>query len=302
MKLQSLALLAVVPAFILGAATPADDFYLVRLQAGKAEAAAGRHYEAIDDFRIASFGFLDQPVLLVEGLARLSLAQAAAGRTEDADATMRRLVEIERKYDGWARTDLEPQTRAAFTALLGKRLGAEATKVLELPPVVPAPTAVPTAVPTPVPTPVPAPSPAPAQPGPEAAASATAPAPVPVVAPAATILAESKALVSQGRYAENHRKLVAAVAADPKDRDLRKGLLEAASLTKDWGTAVAQLAPLKPFRDGEEPWMFYAAVALQETGATAEARALAEKALPRLNRSPFVDYYARKILESPPRM
>lgn len=121
------------------------------------------------------------------------------------------------------------------------------------------------------------------------------------MAPAAAILAESKVLVSQGRYVENLRKLVAAVAADPKDRDLRKALLEGAALTKDWGTAVAQLEPLRPFRDGEEPWMFYAAVALQETGATAEARGLAEKALPRLNRSPFVDFYARKILEAPPK-
>jgi protein involved in temperature-dependent protein secretion len=136
------------------------------------------------------------------------------------------------------------------------------------------------------------------------------PAPTPVVEPPATppvgppappasaaLLAESKALVAKGRYVENLRKLVAAVAADPGDRDLRKALLEGACLTKDWGTAVAQLEPLRPFRDGEEPWMFYAAVALHETGAGGEARALAEKALPRLTRSPFVDYYARRILE-----
>jgi hypothetical protein len=47
--------------------------------------------------------------------------------------------------------------------------------------------------------------------------------------------------------------------------------------------------------------MFYAAVALQETGAGTEARALAERALPRLNRSPFVDFYAKKILGSLPK-
>jgi hypothetical protein len=126
--------------------------------------------------------------------------------------------------------------------------------------------------------------------------------PPPPPSPASSaILVESKNLVSQGRYVENLRKLVAAVAADPRDRDLRKALLEGAALTKDWGTAVAQLEPLRPFRDGEEPWMFYAAVALQETGASSEARDLAEKALPRLNRSPFVDFYARKILEAPPK-
>jgi hypothetical protein len=230
-------------------------------------------------------------------LARLALAQAAAGRNDDADATLRRFVEVETRFDGWAQADLEPGTRAVFSALLGKRLGADASRLLVAPP---APT-----VPTPMPAPTPAPAPAAA--ASSAPAEAVAP-PVLVIGPppppspaSAAILVESKALVTQGRYVENLRKLVAAVAAEPRDRDLRKALLEGAALTKDWGTAVAQLEPLRPFRDGEEPWMFYAAVALQETGASSEARDLAEKALPRLNRSPFVDFYARKILEAPPK-
>jgi tetratricopeptide (TPR) repeat protein len=291
-SLQILALLALVPGFILGAAAPADDFYLVRLQAGKAEAAAGRPYEAIDDLKIASFGFLDQPALLIEGLSRLALAQAAAGRNDDAEATLRRMVEIERRYDGWAQADLEPGTRAAVAAVVGKKLGADAAKLLEMPVATPVPAATPT--PTAIPTPLPAPLQVPAPP------------PVSVIGPAsppasAAILVESKSLVNQGRYVENLRRLVAAVAASPGDRELRKALLEGAALTKDWGTAVAQLEPLRPFRDGEEPWMFYGAVALSETGKAAEARDLAEKALPRLSRSPFVDYYARKIVETAPK-
>jgi len=288
MKLQRLALLAVLPAAILWAAAPADDFYLLRLQAGKAEAAAGRHYDAIDDFRIASFGFLDQPALLAEGLVRLALAQSAAGQADATDATLRRYVEVERAYGGWAGADLEPGARAAFTALVGKRLGAETAKLFAVTP--PAPTPTPTSAPAPASTPSPT------------APVATTPAAGPDgTGASATVLAESRALVGQGRYVENLRKLVAAVAASPKDRDLRKALLEGASLTKDWSTATAQLEFLRPFQDGEEPWMFYAAVALQETGLAAEARELAERALPKLNRSPFVDFYARKILESPPK-
>lgn len=301
--LQALALLALGTP-ILGAAAPADDFYLVRLQAGRAEAAAGRHFEAIDDFRIASFGFLDQPALLMEGLARLALAQEAAGKQADAEATLRRLVEIEKRFSGWAQADLEPETRAAFMALLSKRLGPATPNVLTAPV---APPATPTPVPTRIPTPVPAPAPpvaevaAPVSPvATEAAPRTGAGAPaVPSVATAG-ILAESKSLVAQGRYAENFRKLASAVAADPADRDLSKALLEGAVLTKEWGIAVAQVAAIKPFRDGEEPWMFYGAVALQETGAASEARELAEKALPRLARSPFVDFYARRILGTPP--
>ena len=271
------------PVSILGAATPADDFYLSRLAAGKAETASGRHYEAIADFRIASFGFLDQPVLLVEGLARLALAQEAAGRKDDAEETLRRFVEVETRFDAWGDANVEPATRTAFAALLGKRLGAEATKVLL----------------TPVATPPPAPEPTPT-PAPTAAVEPT-PAPLPAGPGSSAVLAESKTLLAQGRYVENLRKLVAAVAADPKDRELRKALLEGATLTKDWKTAVAQLEQLRPFRDGEEAWMFYAAIALVETGSVREARDLTEKALPRLSRTPFVDYYARRILETTPK-
>ena len=95
---------------------------------------------------------------------------------------------------------------------------------------------------------------------------------------------------------ENLRTLLAAVAADPQDRELRKALLEAASLTKDWTTAATQVGLISPFQAGEEAWMFYAAVALHETGSGDEARKLAERALPRLDRSAFVDFYARRIL------
>jgi len=100
---------------------------------------------------------------------------------------------------------------------------------------------------------------------------------------------------------ENLRRLVAAVAADPTNRDLRKALLEGAVLTKDWAAAVAQLAVISPFQTGEEPSMFYAAVALYESGAGPEARALMEKALPTLKRTPFIDFYAKRILGVGPR-
>ena len=115
------------------------------------------------------------------------------------------------------------------------------------------------------------------------------------------VLAESRKLVERGRYVENLRRLVAAVAVDPANRELRKALLEGAVLTKDWGAAVAQLAVIRPFQAGEEPSMFYAAVALEETGAGSEAHALIEAALPTLKRTPFIDFYAKKILGSAPR-
>ncbi len=304
------------------AASPTDDFYLARLAAGRAEAVAGRHLEATDELRIAVFGFLDQPALLLEGLGRLALSQVAAGRSEAADETLRRLVEVASRFDAWEATELGLASRSEIAALVARRLGTEAARSLTRPTptpvptvlaesgrpasnpaVTPTPTVRPTSPPGPLPTVTPTPSPTrvaalPPTPAPGRAAEKAPPreTPSPTV-----VLAESRKLVERGRYVENLRRLVAAVAVDPANRELRKALLEGAVLTKDWGAAVAQLAVIRPFQTGEEPSMFYAAVALEETGAGSEARALIEKALPTLKRTPFIDFYAKKILGYAPR-
>lgn len=75
-----------------------------------------------------------------------------------------------------------------------------------------------------------------------------------------------------------------------------KGLLEAAALIKDWAECNAQTAALEPFADGEEVTMFYAAVALRETGSIASARTPVSRARPFLVPSPFVDWYTKEIL------
>ena len=124
---------------------------------------------------------------------------------------------------------------------------------------------------------------------------ADGPAPTPRATPDAR-LADARALVRSGRAADARRILAGAVASDPKNRDARKALLEAAALMKDWNECNAQTAILEPFADGEEPSMFYAAVALRETGSVASARALVQRARPFLKSSPFVDWYTKEIL------
>src|SRR5204863_1488906 len=79
------------------------------------------------------------------------------------------------------------------------------------------------------------------------------------------------------------KELLAAVAKDPKNRDLRKELLEAAYLAKDWETGASQIAVLEPFQDGEEAWMFYAAVSAWEIGRQDAARTLFRRARPRIS-------------------
>jgi thioredoxin-like negative regulator of GroEL len=121
------------------------------------------------------------------------------------------------------------------------------------------------------------------------------PAPAPRAAPDKR-LADAHALVRNGKVADARKILSDVVASEPKNRDARKALLEAAALMKDWEECNAQTAILEPFSDGEETTMFYAAVALRETGSIASARALVKRARPFLVSSPFVDWYTKEIL------
>ena len=103
----------------------AQDFYRARLDAGKEAYRQKRYAEAADQFRIATFGFLDAPPLLSEGLARLALAQSFAARTSDAGTTLSRFVDVERRFGGsYAHATLEPQIRAEFQTLLLQRVPA----------------------------------------------------------------------------------------------------------------------------------------------------------------------------------
>ena len=124
---------------------------------------------------------------------------------------------------------------------------------------------------------------------------AEGPAPTPHPTPDAR-LAQARSLERAGRAADARKILAALVEADPKNRDARKALLEAAALMKDWQACNAETATLEPFVEGEEVSMFYAAVALRETGSVASARALVRRARPFLVSSPFVDWYTKEIL------
>jgi hypothetical protein len=111
---------------IIGArAVASDDFYLIRLKSGEAALQGQRPAEAIDQLRIANFGLLDRPNLLVEGLAWLSLAYAQADRPPDVDATISRFVEVENRFNVYTKAALEPEVRARFEDLLKRRVRPE---------------------------------------------------------------------------------------------------------------------------------------------------------------------------------
>jgi thioredoxin-like negative regulator of GroEL len=109
------------------------------------------------------------------------------------------------------------------------------------------------------------------------------------------VLDESRRLISAGKAGDAVPLLNAAIKADPANRELRLTLLEAACLSRSYPLAVSQVPMSAPFSDREAPSLFYAAVALYETGHGADARGYLQRALPGVS-GPLVEEYSQKIL------
>jgi hypothetical protein len=124
------------------------------------------------------------------------------------------------------------------------------------------------------------------------------PAPAQPTSPAAPTLADARALVLGGKAPEAEKMLRGLVKAQPKRRELRLELLEAACLSKDWKVGVEQVSELEPFQTGEEPSLFYSAVVLWESGETGRARIYALRARGRITPSEYTEFYMKKILGS----
>ncbi len=125
----------------------APDFSETRLREGKEAYAAGRFAEAVDQFRIAAFGFLDRPNMLCESLVYMALSEAAADHRAQAQTAVERLSDVERRFPSCGQARFDPSVRAQFETRFHHRL-------LAFPVATPsrlAPTPRPQAVPTPRP-------------------------------------------------------------------------------------------------------------------------------------------------------
>jgi protein TonB len=93
-----------------------------RLRAGIEAVKHSRSLQAVDEFRIAAFGFLNRPPLLAECVVRLALLQESLGRQDDVSMTLARFAEIENRVGGFAQARLEERTRRVFRELAARRL------------------------------------------------------------------------------------------------------------------------------------------------------------------------------------
>lgn len=111
-------------------AQSADPFYERLLERGVQDLELGLVNEARQKLRIASFGFLDEPVLLARALAQLGRAQARGGESGELTDTAMRLVEIEDRFGAYS--EIDEALKASFESSLRGALPQELLERLDL--------------------------------------------------------------------------------------------------------------------------------------------------------------------------
>jgi len=89
-------------------------FYREALSAGVAAHDRGDYAVAAERFRVAGFGLLEEPLLLTESLARLGLAQAAAGRRDEFQGTFDRISQMEERLGAYSASHMPESLRLRF--------------------------------------------------------------------------------------------------------------------------------------------------------------------------------------------
>lgn len=310
-RIRSLSLLVLAVTLAAPPLFAADPFYLDLMRDGSHAFDRGDYAASTRNFRLACFGMLDEPKVLGECLARLALAQDKGGDVAGFRETFGRLVEIEDRFQGYSQSGLPPEVRAT----LEKRMAAliPAPTLAASPPALRGPAARKSDVqatkprsdkPQPIERSTAPVSPPAAAPPPAPAASAPASSPPP--APSDPTDTERKQLeAARNLLAEsgNVRKLreafqMAREVADahPDSREAQQLAGEAAYRVSRWREAADYLGRGGGPGEDQPELLFYQAVALYESGDRQTAAGPLRRALPNLQRTPYIDGYAKKIL------
>lgn len=320
MKRKPVLLLALL---LLAASRPAaaaiDPFYQSLLREGGLQYDRGDYAASARTLRIACFGMLDEPPLLAGCLARLALAQDRTGDGEGFQDTFRRIADVEERFQAYTKAELAAETRAALEQRLAARIPAATLRSI---PAFQALAGRKEAQPQPAgeepkarrgqagstdkaspppPRVTAAPSPASSSPSSGPAMVAAEPAgPRAITAGERDRMAEARRLLGQDSKVKDLKQAyeMAREVADahPESVEAQHLAAEAAYRISRWADAA------RYFRRGGEPGesqpelQFYMAVALFESGDAQSAAAILKRSLPNLQRTPYVDAYARKIL------
>lgn len=301
--------LSILALLALPARAAIDPFYLNLLRDGQHALDRKDFREAARDFRLACFGMLDEPRTLTDCLARLALAQDAAGEVEGFRDTFQRLVELEDRFKAYSQADLAPELRAALEARLASRLpaatleGAPAFRSTLGKKGAAAPAKAPEKLPQKTPEKAP-------EKTPEKATTAPPPSPQPASPKPLTDAERQKlerarsALTQHGAPKDVLRDAFQAARevadAHPDSREAQHLAAEAAYRISRWPDAATYFRRGGDPGDGEPERLFYQAVSLFESGDPAGAAASLRRALPGLKRTPYVETYMKKILGGTP--
>ncbi len=99
-----------------------DEFYKTRFVEAQTAYVEKRYNDAATEFRIGCFGFLDDPSLLSSCLAGLYLSQDHLGRANEAETTLKRFLDVERRFKVYGNVRLEQGMTSSFEDTLRKRV------------------------------------------------------------------------------------------------------------------------------------------------------------------------------------
>jgi hypothetical protein len=291
------------------AAADSTDFYLDLLHRGIAHVDAGQYDAGSNELRIAAFGLLDAVPQFETAQIYLAIAADHLKNEADARRAVQRVIaadRIERKYGSLT---IPAATRTAFEKIATKLLTSDQVAFLRgsptpvtNPPAVPPPVAAPQPSSAPVPAPQPTPTPPPPVasrqpvhppvPTPVPSRPAPVPAPAPVNINAQLALAD-KAL-ERNDLASARTIYQSVIKETTLDHATLLRIGEQSYRARDFATA-ARAFGRSGFVRGEQPYHYYYAVALYETGQHEAAKRELALAVPYIEMTEDVARYRARI-------
>jgi tetratricopeptide (TPR) repeat protein len=296
-------------------ATP-SDFYLNLLHRGIAHVETGQYDAGSKELRVAAFGLLESIAPFETAQIYLAIAAEKLGTENEVRRAVQRVATADKVEQHYSALVLPKAVRAAFEKLAIKELSSEQITLLhrtavaappqpEPPSPEPAqssaalPAEQPAAAPQPPPAAVPPSEPA-ATPASKTSGVATDTAPAVASSPprepdVSSALASADDDLRAGKPAEAAAKFQSIVDSQGLDHvsALRTGV--GATRAGDFRTAIRAFARAGSFGANEQPYRYYFAVALYETGKFGEAKHELAAALPHIPVTREVTLYRKKI-------
>jgi len=268
-------------------AATGDDFYDSAFRRGVAAFEAGTYDVALGRMHIAAFGYVEELPRYEMAQAYIAVAAQRLNRTDEAKSALQRIVSAERIERHFASLQISPALRVAIAEAAKALLTPSQAALLTMPQAEPQ-----IAAPTPAPPPK-----AEMTIVPDPIVVTPAPQPQPARDPAA-ILADADRALHAGDLAQARAGYASILALpEPPHATLLKageGLCRA----RDFLGAVRAFERAGAFAKGEEPYRYYYAVALYESGRHRDAKRELAAALPFIEVTPEVQRYRAKIEHS----